>query len=316
MKRFATILLALMMVLAMTGCGAASYDKSTNAMEAPMAAAPMEEMGYDGMKGEVLYGASGSISDSAANPGASEQKLIKRVSIDAETEDLEPLLTALNEKIAALNGYVEQQELYNGSAYSSYRSRSASLVIRIPAENLGGFVDQVKGISNVVTYNESTENVTLTYVATESRVKALQVEEERLLELLSKAENMADLLEIESRLTDVRYELENVTSQLRVLSNQVSYATVNLYISQVRVYTEVEPQTVWQRIGSGFKENLHDIGEDLTDLFVWLTVYSPQLILWAVIIAAAVVLLKKKLPRRGTKRSKKAPFETPKEENE
>ena len=165
-------------------------------------------------------------------------------------------------------------------------------------------MEDVKGVSNVVTYNESTENVTLRYVSTESRMKALEVEQERLLELLGKAENMADLLEIEARLTDVRYELENVTSQLRVLSNQVDYATIHLYISQVKVYTEVEEQTVWQRIGSGFKENLRSIGEDMTDFFVWLVTYSPQLILWAVIIAAAVVILKKK---RAKKKASRAP---------
>ena len=157
----------------------------------------------------------------------------------------------------------------------------------------------------MVTYNESTENVTLTFVATESRMKALEVEQERLLELLGKAENMADLLEIEARLTDVRYELENVTSQLRVLSNKVDYATIHLYISQVRVYTETEPQTVWQRIGSGFTENLHDIGENMTDFFVWFVTYSPQLILWAVIIAVAVTVAKKKIAKKKAAKEKK-----------
>ena len=99
------------------------------------------------------------------------------------TEDLEALLPLISEKISALGGYVEEQELYNGSSYSSYRSRSASLKVRIPAQDLNSFVENIKGVSNVVTYNESTENVTLPYVATESRVKALEVEQERLLEL-------------------------------------------------------------------------------------------------------------------------------------
>ena len=178
------------------------------------------------------------------------------------------------------------------------RSTASTGTVRIPAENLNGFVENVKGVSNVVTYNESTENVTLQYVSTESRMKALEVEQQRLLELLAKAENMSDLLEIEARLTDVRYELESVTSQLRVLANQVDYATIHLYISQVRVYTETEPQTVWQRIGSGFKENLQDMGENLTDFFVWVVTYSPQLILWAAIIAVAVKVLKKKLAKK------------------
>ena len=119
-----------------------------------------------------------------------------------------------------------------------------------------------------------------------------------LLELLAKAENMSDLLEIEARLTDVRYELESVTSQLRVLANQVDYATVYLYISQVKVYTETEEQTVWQRIGSGFKENLRDIGENAVDFSVWVVTYSPQLLLWAVIAAVVITVIKKKRQKR------------------
>ena len=140
--------------------------------------------------------------------------------------------------------------------------------------------------------------MTLTYVSTESRIKALETEQERLLELLSKAENMSDLLEIESRLTDVRYELENVTSQLRVLANKVDYATVDLYIDQVKVYTEVEEQTVWQRIGSGFTNNLKELGEWLTDFFVWLVTYSPQLVIFAVMAVVAIRLLRRRSRKR------------------
>jgi hypothetical protein len=297
MKKFIALTLAVLMVAGLlAGCGGSSMTADK--------AAPREEMAVESpAAGNLLYGANGStksLTDSAV--ANTDQKLIKTVRMDVETEDLEALLPLISEKISALGGYVEEQELYNGSSYSSYRSRSASLKVRIPAQDLNSFVENIKGVSNVVTYNESTENVTLTYVATESRMKALEVEQERLLELLSKAENMSDLLEIESRLTDVRYELENVTSQLRVLSNRVDYATIHLYIAQVRIYTETEPQTVWQRIGSGFKENLHDIGENLTDFFVWLVTYSPQLILWAIIIAVAVTVAKKKIAKRKAKK--------------
>ena len=300
MKKYVSLTLAVLLVLSLlSGCGASSMaaDKAVPREEAAVEAPAMNASGVT----------MDSISEEAGNSLAdTEQKLIKTVRMDVETEDLEVLLPQINEKIGALGGYIEEQELYNGSSYSSYRNRSASLTIRIPAADLNSFVENIKGVSNVVTYNESTENVTLTYVATESRMKALEVEQERLLELLGKAENMADLLEIEARLTDVRYELENVTSQLRVLSNRVDYATIHLYISQVRVYTETEPQSVWQRIGSGFKENLHDIGEDMTDFFVWLVTYSPQLILWAIVIAVAVTVLKKKIAKRKAAKENKA----------
>lgn len=300
MKKFLSLILTALMVMSLlAGCGASSNGAMDMAM-------PKEEAAVESpAAGEMFYGSSNSVKGSAAV--TTGQKLIKTVRMDAETEDLEALLPQINEKIAALGGYIEEQELYNGSAYSSHRSRSANLTVRVPAENLNGFVENVKGVSNVVTYNESTENVTLTYVSTESRMKALEVEQERLLELLAKAENMTDLLEIEARLTDVRYELENVTSRLRVLSNQVDYATIYLYISQVRIYTEVEEQTVWQRIGSGFKENLQNISDDLKDFFVWIVTYSPQLIFWCVVIAVVVTVLKRKRAK------KHAPKEQPEE---
>ena len=297
MRKLTTLLLALAMTVAsLTACGA-----STNSMTAdvamPEAAAPMENMKYE-MEDAVLYSSASTAGGNTSANVQTGQKLIRRVSIDAETEDLEALLGSLSIKISSVGGYIKNQDLYNGSAYSSYRYRSASLTIRIPAENLDNFIQQVKDVSNVVNYNESQEDVTLTYVSTESRIKALETEQERLLELLSKADNMSDLLEIEARLTDVRYELENVTSQLRVLANKVDYATVNLYIDQVKVYTEVEEQTVWQRIGTGFKQNLEDIGEGLEDFFVWFVTYSPQLVSFAVVAAVVIAVLRRRNQKR------------------
>ena len=247
-------------------------------------------------------------SDTVTQEASTDQKLIKRVNMDAETEDLEALLPQLMAEISALGGYVESQEIYNGSSVASYRYRNARLTIRVPAENLDGLVQQVKGASNVVSYNESVEDVTLAYVDMETRILVLETERDRLLELMDQAETMSDLLEIEARLTQVRSNLESINSQLKVLANQVSYATIELYINQVKAYTEVEEQTVWQRIGSGFKKNLQNIGEDLVDFFVWAITYSPQLILWAGIIAVVVTVVRRSFRKRKVQKA-------PREEN-
>ena len=221
-------LIALLLVLTMlAGCGASSM-KNEMAMEMPMATEAASA---------PLYSAS----DSVTQEVSADQKLIKRVNMDAETEDLEALLPLLLEEISALNGYVESQEIYNGSSYSSYRYRHAQLTIRVPAENLDNLVTQVRGTSNVVSYNESVEDVTLTYVDMETRILVLETERDRLLELMEQAETMSDLLEIEARLTDVRYELENYGSQLRLLDNQIDYATIYLYIDEVQEYTPAAP---------------------------------------------------------------------------
>ena len=160
----------------------------------------------------------------------------------------------------------------------------------------------------MVSSNKTVDDVTLSYVSIESRMKALQTEEARLLELLAKAETLKDLLTVESRLTDVRTELEQVTSALRVMDNQVNYATVDLYIDEVTEYTPVEePETVWQRISEGFVKSLKGVGNFFEELFVFLIVGSPYFVLVAILLAipTIVIVVIIKLIRRKIRKSKK-----------
>ena len=298
MKHTAKLIALLLALTMLAGCGASSSPAMKNEMAMDYAVAET----YAEAPGAAAGTLSGA-SDSIAQETSTDQKLIKRVDMEAETEDLEALLPQLMEEISALKGYVESQEIFNGSSYASYRYRNARLTIRVPAENLDGLVQQVKGVSNVVSYNERVEDVTLTYVDMETRILVLETERDRLLELMDQAETMSDLLEIEARLTQVRSNLESINAQLRVLQNQVSYSTVDLYISQVKAYTEVEEQTVWQRIASGFTKNLKNMGEDLVDFFVWVVTYSPQLILWAGIITVVIIVLRRSFRKRKVKKA-------------
>ena len=307
MKKIFSGLLVAALLLCLTACGSNSVAKYET-----MAAGTMVE--------EAAPMAPAMMTDNSASfKGAGNQsptlpegrKWIITIDMNVETDDLDTLIADLDQTITGLGGYVENQSMHNGSTYAARRYRSASLTVRIPEEKADQFTGDLSGMANVVSRNLRREDITLQYVATSGRVTALETEEARLLELLAQAETMADLLEIEARLTDVRYELENYASRLRALDNMVSYATVNLFIRQVKVYTEVEPQSVWQRIGSGFRENLVDIGEDLTDFFVWLVTYSPQLIFWALVGFAGIKLLGRKLKKRKVS---KVPMEKPEKE--
>lgn len=295
-KYLAIILSAVLIVSLLAGC--------TKSMDAGMAEdyyynAPVENAGsgvYDDSYKEVGEA-------STAEAELTDRKLIKTVELDAETEDLDELLGALTQQVNQLGGYVENQRVYNGSAYSKYRSRSASMTIRIPAEKLDEFVGHVEGSTNIVSRYSYIDDVTLTYVATESRVNALVAEEQRLLELLSQAETMSDLLEVEARLTDVRYELESVTSRLNVLKNQVSYSTVNLSIDEVVEYTPVEEETFWQRISGGFMDSLKGIGDGVVEVTVFVLANLPYLVLLAVCAVAVIFLAKRTIRRKKAKKA-------------
>ena len=148
-------------------------------------------------------------------------------------------------------------------------------------------------------------------------MNALQTEEARLLELMEQAETMADLLEIEARLTDVRYELERVTSQLRVYDNLVDYATIYLGIDEVTEYTPVEEETLWQRISGGFVRSLKGLGETLLDVAVWLIVNLPYLVVLAAIAWAVIAIIRRLRRKKAVKKAPRKdilPADQPKKE--
>ena len=303
MKKLTALFLSLLLVLSLAACGGSS--KATQA--APADYAMVEEVAMEA-PAAMATGASNSLrgaGETGSTALPENRKWVITVNMDAETEDLDGLMAGLDAEINALAGYVEDQEVYNGSSYASRRHRNASLTIRIPADRVEEFTAAVSGIANVVNTNVSRDDITLQYVDTESRVTALKTEETRLLELLAQAETMSDLLEIEARLSDVRYELESYSSRLRVYDNQVDYATIYLYISEVQEYTPVAEKTVWERIRDGFKSSIEGVTEGFVDFFVWVIANSPYLLVWAVVIAVAIVILKKLPKVKLRKRNKK-----------
>ena len=307
MKKLTALFLCLLLLLSLTACGGSS--KATQAAPAMKADyAMVEEVAMEAPAAAMDAGASNSLrgaGETGSTALPENRKWVITVNMDAETEDLDGLMAGLDKEIAALGGYVEDQEIYNGSSYASRRHRNANLTVRIPADRVEDFTAAVSGIANVVSTNVNRDDITLKYVDTESRVTALKTEETRLLELLAQAETMSDLLEIEARLSDVRYELESYSSRLRVYDNQVDYATIYLFISEVQEYTPVAEKTVWERIRDGFKSSIEGVTDGFVDFFVWIIANSPYLLVWAVVIAVGIVILKKlpkvKLRRRNKK---------------
>ena len=235
--------------------------------------------------------------------------------MDVETREYDKLLSAVENKVAELGGYIESLDAYNGSTYYSYRStRNANLTIRIPKDRLEEFQNTVSELGNVTSRSENVQDVTLTYVDLQSHRDALRTEQERLLQLLEQAESVEDIITIEQRLSDVRYQLESMESQLRSYDNRVDYSTVYLYIDEVEVYTPVEEETVWERISTGFVDSLKNIGEGLKEAAIWFVIHIPYLVIWAIVIAVIVLILKKIKKRtkriRAEEQKRKAEEET------
>ena len=315
-KWIALLLTALMLVSLLAGCGAKSEGSVMNSFAANEA--PMENgASADGIYDSVTLNrdmADGDYEASTDKAPVTQQKLIRRVTLNTETEDMDTLLAAIDSKVAALGGYMEKREVYTGSRYNSYRNnRSANLTVRVPKDKMDEFVAHVGNESNVTSSNETSDDVTLTYVAVQSRMTALQKEEARLMELIDKAANLSELLELEKRLTEVRSELEGVTSQLLLYDNLVDFGTIHISIQEVQTLTPVEEPGFWSRIGTGFTESLEGLWHLLKELVIFLATALPYLVPLALITVITLVIIRRSRRKKTKEENKKEPPFTPEE---
>lgn len=298
-KRLLAVGFAIVLSVCLAACGTSSSE-SYDAAKYEYAAAEEApaEIAYDSYYAEEpmeeeMAEENGAEAPEVNESATSQRKLIKTVELSVETKEYDNLMVSLEKQIEELGGYIESLNAYNGSYYSGRINRSASITARIPADKLDGFVKQMGEEANIVDRNESVEDVTLQYVDLDSHARMLEEEQERLLELLENAETIEDIITIEERLSEVKYQLESMKSQLRTFDNKVTYSTVHIYLDEVKELTPVVEQTAGERIAEGFAESLRDIGEGFKEFFIGFVINIPYIIVWAVIIAIiAFVVIK------------------------
>lgn len=301
-----------LVTLLLGGCGSKADRSSAKAADMEMA----EEAAYDAdgayLSDDIYSVDSAEVTDDVAEDGAAtpqvedtSRKLIKNVNLSVETETFEELLATITEKTESFSGYIEESYTYNGSNYYGRGTRNASMTVRIPAQQLDAFLSSVSEVSNVISRNDSVSDVTLQYVDMESHKKALTAEQDRLLELLEQAESVEDIITIESRLSDVRYQIESMESQLRTLQNQVSYSTVYLDIQEVEKLTPVEEQTRGEMIREGFVDSLYGVGNGLLDFGTAVIIDLPYLVVWAAVILLVILIIRLLRKHRKNKEQKK-----------
>lgn len=231
------------------------------------------------------------------------EKLIRTVTMHLQTKEFETLLTYLDSKVAELGGYIQSSQIY-GNGMDSYGYRSASMTFRIPQSKLDLFVSGVGENATVVRKSENAENITLKYADTEARLKSLQIEQERFLALLEKADTVESILVLEEHLTELRYQIESYASTLKLYDNKVNYSTVSIEVSEVNRIVPVEQNpTLLSRMKDGFSDTWYDIKEGAADFAVWFVTNLLYLVVWAVIIVVAVVIVKKKVNSIKCKRA-------------
>lgn len=343
MKKYLALLLALTLLLA--GCGAKSADDAyTESEMGALASAPAEpaapapeaapagEGGYYSldmapkeapMPEPAVYEEEAETRDEpqAAQPAISAEKLIYRADLRIETLDFDAAVTALERLASSLGGFVESSNVSGNTNWqpdgtTRIVDRWADYVLRVPSNRFQEAVNQAGDLGSVTSSGTSVENITSQFTDQEARKHSLEVQEERLLDMLGKAENIDTLIMLESRLSEVRYEIESIERQLRNWQNQVDYSTISVNLQEVAVYTPTAAvqRSFGERMDNSLRDGWTRFVRSLEDLSLALAGSLPALAL-LVILAAAGVLAARSIVR---KRRKKAEThnQPPQEENQ
>lgn len=316
MRKHSLFLFLLLFALILSGCHADSSSVRLNgsASGEKSDAYLSEEVGSGEWKTED---SAGDFGDSSLSIGAVDpsRKMIYQVFYRIQTLDFDASLSAIDALAVEFGGYTESSEIFGRSIQSSRSQlRSATLVLRIPADQLNSFFGRVSSIGTITGESLSSQDVTLQYVDIDARLKTLQQQEERILALLAEATDLQAVLEIEQTLSDVRYQIESYTSQMKQLDSQIAYSTVSINLSEVAVLTEPkdEPQTFGERLAETFRSSTLRLRDGFRAFAIWFLGNILEILLWLLLIALvvlAVLLLRRRRIRRRLRQN--PPEETP-----
>lgn len=234
--------------------------------------------------------------------GRDDAKIIRTGSIELDVTDVREALRVARNAIVGLGGYV------GASSTSNADDRpSAEITYRIPSDRWEEALDALRDLNGLTTKvaREQTQAVEVTgqVVDLEARIRNLRASETALQGIAANATRISDVLEVESRLTDVRGQIEQLTAALKALNDQASYATLTVYFSTPVVAVEVASNE-WQpaKVVDEAAASLISILQGLATAGIWfLIVWVPSLALLALLVLGGVWVARRlglRLPRR------------------
>ena len=235
-------------------------------------------------------------------------KIIYTASVSIETTEFDKAVAALESQVQKIGGFVESSNVtddtqYNSDGTTSIVNRWAYYTVRIPCEQFEAFLHETEGFGNGISTSRDAQNVTSAYTDYEARLSSLNTQEERLLDMLAKSEDVETLIALEQRLSDVRYEIESIERSLRNYDMQIRYSTVDLDLREVEVYTPTVPvrRTFGQKLSDSLSDGWTGFARGMQNVILGLASALPALVLLAVIVIVVIVLVKNARKKRRAK---------------
>ena len=228
--------------------------------------------------------------------GADSRKVVKSAELSLQTVRCEESAAKFEALVASFGGYIESSSV-QGKGAGGGSGRAASYTARLPADRLDEFLGKAGEIGSVVNRSVRGEDVTQSYFDSETRLKTLRAEQERILALMDKAEKIEDVIKIEERLTRVQTEIEKLTGELKRFDSLISLSTVTVTIAEVQVAAAPENSGFGGQLLSMLRTSVFALGRFFRYALLGVTAVLPFAAAAAAVLAAVFLIrgrLKKK----------------------
>ena len=168
---------------------------------------------------------------------AADQMIIKTSQIRLEVQNVTAAIDPIRSIATAHGGYTSSL-----SVATQYGDRLyGSVTIRIPAREFESSITGIKTLGTLKSESLNAEDVTEEYVDLQARRTALASQLAQYTRIMEKAENVSEILEVQTQIERVQVEIDRIDGRLKYLDNRVEYATITV--------TLTEPEPVGGREG-------------------------------------------------------------------
>jgi hypothetical protein len=227
-----------------------------------------------------------------------ERKIIKTGEVTLEVASVGAAVGEVRAMAVAVGGYV-------GGSSAGAKDEPATLTLRIPADRFEDALSRLRAMDGEVRAEATSEqDVTSSIVDLEARIRNLEASEAQYRRLVERAQKVDDILAVQSRLDDVRGQIEQLKAQLEQLNGLAALST--LTVTLLPASTSVEDVSEGWDPGATFDQALAalvGLGQGLSDLLIWVAVVAVPVGL----VGAVGVLLAWRLTPAIRRRASGAP---------
>ena len=298
LKKIAVFIFVTISILSLFSCKVYNSKKDNSktketVYETTVAMAATSKNGFARANAKIAMAADIVSEESFSIEGSSGRKLVKSVSLNAETKTFESSIEWLKKYISSFNGIIDNSYIDTGNINSTNYNKSAYFAVRIPADKLDSFLSKIGDNLNVTFKQENISDVTDDYFDSESKLNSLKIEEENLNEMLKSAKSVDEMIKVEDKLSEVRANIENINRRIKNYDKQINYSSVDISISEVKDLTDTKVDKndfSRETLNKKLLKTVEDVKLFLKQVAAYIFINIPWIILVIIVIIIEILI--------------------------